>query len=154
MSENKDSRNLTTLCYIEQDDRYLMMHRVSKKNDCNQGKWIGVGGHFKEGESPEECLLREVREETGLNVDKLTLCGVKQFPISGGRYIVFLFRGSRFSGELHSSPEGPVFWASRDELEGKRLCDNFTQMLSVFTDPDKSEMLWSTEDGEWKLEIL
>ena len=47
-----------------------------------------------------------------------------------------------------------MFWASRDELEGKRLCDNFTQMLSVFTDPDKSEMLWSTEDGEWKLEIL
>ena len=106
------------------------------------------------GESFVRAAAREVWEETGLNVDKLTLCGVKQFPISGGRYIVFLFRGSRFSGELHSSPEGPVFWASRDELEGKRLCDNFTQMLSVFTDPDKSEMLWSTEDGEWKLEIL
>ena len=57
---------LTTLCYIEQDDCYLMLHRIRKKNDANEGKWIGVGGHFEEGESPEECLLREVYEETGL----------------------------------------------------------------------------------------
>ena len=63
-----DIKHLTTLCYIEKDDAYLMMHRVSKKNDINHDKWIGVGGHFKEGESPEECLLREVMEETGLTL--------------------------------------------------------------------------------------
>ena len=59
---------LTTLCYIEKDDKYLMLHRVSKKNDVNKDKWIGIGGHFEEGESPEECLLREVKEETGLTL--------------------------------------------------------------------------------------
>ena len=57
--------NLTTLCYIEQGGRYLMLHRVKKENDINKDKWIGVGGHFEAGESPEECVLREVKEETG-----------------------------------------------------------------------------------------
>ena len=142
---------LTNLCMLTDDEGRILVQ------DRTDPSWPGIcfpGGHVEPGESFVRAAAREVWEETGLNVDKLTLCGVKQFPISGGRYIVFLFRGSRFSGELHSSPEGPVFWASRDELEGKRLCDNFAQMLSVFTDPDKSEMLWSTEDGEWKLEIL
>ena len=60
--------NFTTLCYIEKENQYLMLHRVSKKKDGNKDKWIGVGGHFEEGESPEDCLLREVREETGLEL--------------------------------------------------------------------------------------
>ena len=60
---------MTTLCYIERNDSYLMMHRIKKKHDVNAGKWIGVGGHFETGESPEECLLREVKEETGLTLD-------------------------------------------------------------------------------------
>ena len=66
---------LTTLCYIEKDDQYLMLHRVSKKNDVNKDKWIGIGGHFEEGESPEECLLREAKEETGLTLTGVMLCG-------------------------------------------------------------------------------
>ena len=149
--DRTERAELTVLVLVsDEDGRMLLQDRL----DPDWGGICFPGGHVEPGESFVRAAAREVREETGLNVDKLTLCGVKQFPISGGRYIVFLFRGSRFSGELHSSPEGPVFWASRDELEGKRLCDNFTQMLSVFTDPDKSEMLWSTEDGEWKLEIL
>ena len=59
---------ITTLCYIEHDGQYLMLHRIKKENDINEGKWIGVGGHAENGESPEECLLREVKEETGLTL--------------------------------------------------------------------------------------
>ena len=70
---------LTTLCYIEQDDCYLMLHRIRKKDDANAGKWIGVGGHFEEGESPEECLLREVYEETGLKLITYKLRGIITF---------------------------------------------------------------------------
>ena len=70
---------MTTLCYIEQDNRLLMMHRIIKKNDINKDKWIGVGGHFEHGESPEECLLREVKEETGLRLTSYRFCGLVTF---------------------------------------------------------------------------
>lgn len=70
---------MTTLCYVEREDSYLMMHRISKKNDANKDKWIGIGGHFEEGESPEECLLREAREETGLILEKFRFRGIVTF---------------------------------------------------------------------------
>ena len=70
---------LTTLCYIEKDGAYLMLHRVKKQNDINKDKWIGVGGHFEAGESPEECLLREVKEETGLTLNSFRFCGIVTF---------------------------------------------------------------------------
>mgnify|MGYP003298009464 FL=1 len=70
---------LTTLCYIENDDCYLMMHRISKKNDINKDKWIGIGGHFEEDESPEECLLREAKEETGLTLTSYQFRGIVTF---------------------------------------------------------------------------
>ena len=70
---------LTTLCYIEKDDSYLMLHRVSKKNDENKDKWIGIGGHFEEGESPEDCLLREAKEETGLTLTSWKFRGIVTF---------------------------------------------------------------------------
>lgn len=71
--------NLTTLCYIEKDEEYLMLHRIKKKQDVNRDKWIGVGGHFEAGESPEECLLREVREETGLTLTRWRFRGIVTF---------------------------------------------------------------------------
>ena len=70
---------LTTLCYIEKDDKYLMLHRVKKVNDENHDKWIGVGGKFEEGESPEDCLLREVYEETGLTLTSYKYRGLVTF---------------------------------------------------------------------------
>ena len=73
------SRNLTTLCYIEKDHQYLMLHRIKKEQDINKDKWIGIGGHFEENETPEECLLREVKEETGLVLTKWKLRGIITF---------------------------------------------------------------------------
>ena len=73
---------LTTLCYIEKDEKYLMLHRVLKKNDINKDKWIGVGGHFEKGESPEDCLLREVKEETGLTLTSYRFRGIITFTFS------------------------------------------------------------------------
>ena len=75
---------MTTLCYIEQDGKYLMLHRIKKKNDISHDKWIGVGGHGEYGESPEECLLREVREETGLLLTSYRFRGLMSFY--GGRF--------------------------------------------------------------------
>ena len=74
---------MTTLCYIEKDGAYLMLHRVSKKHDVNKDKWIGVGGHFEHNESPEECLLREVREETGLTLTSWRFRGLITFMADG-----------------------------------------------------------------------
>lgn len=71
--------NLTTLCYIERGDEYLLLHRIKKKNDVNRDKWIGVGGHFEDGESPEDCLLREVYEETGLTLKEWRFRGIVTF---------------------------------------------------------------------------
>ena len=102
-----DSKILTTLCYIEQNDNYLMMHRTSKKNDLNEGKWIGVGGHFKEGESPEECLLREVKEETGLVLTSYRLRGVITFLQDGWGYeYMFLYTADGFEGTLDEKAAG------------------------------------------------
>ena len=88
--------NLTTLCYIEQGGRYLMLHRVKKENDINKDKWIGVGGHFEAGESPEECVLREVKEETGLDVSNAQggylFTYKRENPGEGDNYFVDVYR--------------------------------------------------------------
>ena len=78
-TEERDRGCMTTLCYIEKDDSYLMMHRTVKKNDVNKDKWIGVGGHAELGESPEECLLREVKEETGYTLTSWRFRGLVTF---------------------------------------------------------------------------
>lgn len=91
---------LTTLCYMEREGEWLMLHRVSKKNDVNKDKWIGIGGHFEENESPEECLLREVKEETGLTLTSWRFRGAGYIPFcrrSGGGYGVYVsVHGRRF----------------------------------------------------------
>lgn len=110
--------NLTTLCYIERDDAYLMMHRVKKERDINKDKWIGVGGHFEEGESPEECLLREVTEETGLTLTDYQLRGVITFiadayPVE----YMFLYTAEGFEGIMHSCEEGDLEWVPKAQVE-------------------------------------
>ena len=92
----------TTLCYVLKDDQVLMLHRVKKKNDLNHDKWIGIGGKFEADESPDECLLREAREETGLTLTGWRCRGVVTFLTNGpyeGEYM-YLFTADRFEGEL------------------------------------------------------
>ena len=79
---------LSTLCYIEKDDKYLMLHRTVKENDVNKDKWIGVGGHFEYGESPEECLLREVKEETGVDASIVKYVGKSQYSFNTSQDVV------------------------------------------------------------------
>lgn len=109
---------LTTLCYIEKDDAYLMLHRVSKKNDVNKDKWIGVGGHFEKNESPEECLLREVKEETGLTLNSYRFRGIVTFitdKLDEAEYM-HLYTADGFEGELISCNEGTLEWVPKKDI--------------------------------------
>lgn len=120
--------------------------------------WPGIafpGGHVEPGESFTESVICEVREETGLTIKAPRLCGLKQFPLDGGgRYIVFLYRADRFSGELVSSEEGRVFWMKRSELEKAELPVSFAQTLRVFEEYDLEEHYIHWEDGVLKRELL
>lgn len=107
----------TTLCYILRGDEVLMLHRIKKKNDINQGKWIGVGGKFEPGESPDECLLREAREEAGLTLTSWRCRGVVTFlsDVGEGEYM-YLFTADGFTGELITCDEGELQWVPREFL--------------------------------------
>ena len=113
---------LTTLCYIEKDGCYLMLHRVTKKNDINHDKWIGVGGHFEEHESPEDCLRREVKEETGLTIDSFKFRGIVTF-ISDDEPAEYmhLFTTDSFSGEIIDYDEGKLEWYPIDKIDELEL---------------------------------
>ena len=89
----------TTLCYLEKDGAWLMLHRTKKKNDCNHDKWIGVGGKFEACESPEECLLREVKEETGVTLTRWRYRGIITFVLDGVGEYMHLFTADRWQGE-------------------------------------------------------
>ena len=116
-NKNLKRHNCTTLCYIEKDDSYLMLHRVKKEKDINKDKWIGVGGHFEEGESPEECLLREVREETGLELISFRLRGIVTFStdVYPTEYM-FLYTADGYEGEITECNEGNLEWVKKREV--------------------------------------
>ncbi|MBQ7600486.1 MAG: 8-oxo-dGTP diphosphatase [Clostridia bacterium] len=134
----------STLCYIESDGKYLMLHRVKKENDVNRDKWIGIGGGFEENESPEDCIRREMYEETGLRPENLKLRSVITFVIEGGECEqMFLFKCNRFTGNLTECEEGTLEWIRKEDIyaldlwEGDRLflrkiendCGFFTMKL-------------------------
>lgn len=113
---------LTTLCYIEQDDKYLMLHRISKKNDVNKDKWIGVGGHFESGESPEDCLLREVKEETGLTLTSYRFRGILTFIFNDNESeYICLYTADGFEGEMIDCNEGTLEWVPKKEIDNLNL---------------------------------
>lgn len=107
----------TTLCYIEQNGSYLMLHRVKKKNDLNQDKWVGIGGKFEDKESPEDCILREALEETGLTLKHMEYRGIvtfvsNQYPTE----YMHLFWADEFSGTIKECDEGNLEWISKEAL--------------------------------------
>ena len=105
------SAALSTLCYMEKDGKYLMLHRTVKKNDVNKDKWIGVGGHFEADESPEECLLREVREETGYTLTSWRFRGIVTFVSGDGvTEYMHLFTADGFEGDPIPCDEGQLEW--------------------------------------------
>ena len=113
---------LTTLCYIEKGDSYLMLHRVSKKHDVNKDKWIGIGGHFEENESPEECLLREAKEETGLTLTSWKFRGIVTFISEGwNTEYMCLYTADGYEGEIIPCNEGVLEWIRKEDLLKMKL---------------------------------
>jgi hypothetical protein len=114
----KNMAKLSTLCYIEKDGKYLMLHRTVKKNDVNKDKWIGVGGHFEQDESPEECLLREVKEETGYTLTSYQYRGLVTFVSGNGvTEYMSLFTADGFEGTPIPCDEGELQWVDKKDIE-------------------------------------
>lgn len=135
---------LTTLCYLEKNDSYLLLHRIKKQNDINKDKWIGVGGHFEDFESPDECLVREVFEETGLKLNSYQFRGIVTFVShdSGEKMYEYmcLYTSSDFSGTMTDCDEGKLEWVKKADM--KKL--NFWEGDYIFLDLiEKNEPFFS-----------
>ena len=108
---------LSTLCYIEKDNKYLMLHRTKKKNDINKDKWLGIGGKFEEGESPEECIVREVMEETGLKLNSYQLRTIVTYVSTDWETeYMYVFTSNDFTGDLIECNEGDLQWIDKKEV--------------------------------------
>ncbi len=116
---------LATLCYVMHENKTLMIHRIKKQNDFHEGKWNGLGGKFELGESPEDCVIREIKEEAGLTLINPVMKGFITFPLFDGKddWYVFLFTADKFTGELIDSPEGKLAWIDNDKLLDLNLWD-------------------------------
>ena len=140
-----ESVELTVLCLIHKNGKYLLQDRI--KND-----WKGYtlpGGHIETGESIVDAVIREMQEETGLTIRHPHLCGVKQFPLEEGRYIVFLFETEEFEGDLCSSEEGIMNWIDEKELSKVNLVEDFGDLIEVMLNDKLTEFQYVIEDGKW-----
>ena len=128
---------MTTLCYLERDGKYLMLYRNKKKNDINEGKWIGVGGHLEGTESPGECLEREVKEETGLTLTSYQFRGIVTFvPAPDEVEYMCVYTADGFTGELREVKEGELRWIPKEEIEGLSLWEGDRLFLPLLMRED------------------
>lgn len=156
---------LTTLAYVEKDGQYLMMHRTKKKNDVNKDKYIGVGGHVEDRESPEECIIREAKEEAGITLQNPRLRGILTFLIDDLYEVTFLYTADSFAGELTECNEGDLVWVKKEEVcnlpiwEGDRIFfhllntreDVFSLKLTYVADVLKEVALDGEKLTNWKI---
>lgn len=147
--ERTETVELTVLCLIHQGDRLLLQNRRKKDWDG----WTLPGGHIEKGESIVDAVVREMQEETGLTIHSPKLCGIKQFPIENGRYLVFLFRTESFSGEVRSSDEGEMRWISRSELSDFHTVPDFEELLQVMLDDRLTEFLYVVDGEAWNISL-
>lgn len=141
-----ESVELTVLCLICNGDRYLLQDRI-------KADWRGLtlpGGHVEANESVVDAVIREMKEETGLTILNPKLCGIKQFPIEGGRYLVFLFKADEFSGNLISSDEGQMLWVHKDEISSKNAVADFNELIEVMLNDELTEFQYVLEDDKWR----
>ena len=140
---------LTVLCLITDGDRILLQNRT--KND-----WQGYtlpGGHVEPGESFVDAVIREVKEETGLDIKNPRLAGVKQFPIEGGRYVVLLFKANEYSGTVVSSDEGQMEWVDSNHLSEIHTVEDFEDLIRVINDPALTEFQYLVDGETWMVSI-
>lgn len=151
MMEKTQTAELTVMCMVCDGTKILVQDRLTED-------WPGVtfpGGHVEPGEAFTDAVRREVKEETGLDILRPTLCGVKDYiQEDGSRYIVMLFRADNFSGELRSSDEGRVFWIERDELTQYKLACDFIDMVHVMENPSLTEFFYERDGESWKKRII
>ena len=142
---------LTNMCMVQDGDRVLVQDRVDPD-------WPGLtfpGGHVESGESFAASVIREVFEETGLTIEQPRLCGVKEWENSdGSRYMVLLYKTDQFSGELKSSAEGRVFWATREEILALPMTEHFDKLMEVFFREDLSEFYYQKTENSWNIQLL
>ena len=138
-----------TLCYIERGDEYLMLHRVKKKNDVNQDKWIGVGGKFEDKESPEDCILRETYEETGLQLTDYRYRGLVTFvnTIYETEYM-HLFTATGWEGEIGECSEGNLEWVKKSEVPSLPIWEGDKIFLKLLADEEPFFSLKLSYDGD------
>ena len=138
----------TTLCYLDIDDKTLMLHRIKKKNDVNHDKWIGIGGKFEHGESPEECMLRECREETGLTLKAWAYRGIVTFVSEDWCEYMHLFTGTQVEGTLRECDEGTLEWVAWNRIAALPIWEGDKVFLRLLKERETFFSLKLVYEGE------
>ncbi len=138
----------TTLCYIMKGNEVLLLHRIRKKDDLNKGKWIGVGGKLEAGETPERCLLREVKEETGLELTRYKYRGIVDFHSMEWEERMHLFTADGFEGVMHGCDEGELAWVNTEELSKLPMWSGDRIFLRLLEDGEPFFRLLLSYEGE------